>query len=153
MQVLSGLAGAITNATQVPMQCMNLAASWVDSPADMDSQLYCAWHKAGCAVASLGHNPPGSIRSLYLHHAASCCIEHCFMLHASCFMLHASCLMPHASCLMPHASCLNASQALLHASCLIHSSSQHLTEHKGTRLTQFEQDEPRLGQLLKLLLP
>ncbi|DBA88861.1 TPA: hypothetical protein ACH3X2_000106 [Trebouxia sp. C0005] len=61
-QLLSGLAGAITNATQVPTQCMSLAASWVDSPADMDSQLYCAWRKAGCDVATPGHNPPGSIR-------------------------------------------------------------------------------------------
>ncbi len=111
VQVLSRLGGGITNATQVPTQCMSLAASWVDSPADMDSQLYCAWRKAGCAVASPGHNPSGSIRSLYLHHAASCCMASYFMPHASCFMPHASCLvprasrpMPHASCLMPHAS-------------------------------------------------
>ena len=114
MQVLSELAGAITNATQVPTQCMSLAASWVDSPADMDSQLYCAWRKAGCAVATPGHDPPGSIRSLYLHHAASCCIKRCLLLHSSCFTLHASCLVNHASCLMPHDSC-----PMPHASCLM----------------------------------
>ncbi len=146
MQVLSGLAVAITNATLVPTQCMSLAANWVDSPADMDSQLYCAWRKAGCAAANPGHNPPGSIRSLYLHHAASN-IASCFMLRASCLMPHASCLMPHASCLMPHASCLmpHASCLMPHASCLMPLAS--FTARLNISLDKMERDCYNLSQL------
>ena len=51
LQVLSGLGEAITEATQVATQCMSLAATWRDSPAAIDAELYCAWRKSGCATA------------------------------------------------------------------------------------------------------
>ncbi|KAL3149658.1 hypothetical protein ABBQ38_013490 [Trebouxia sp. C0009 RCD-2024] len=47
-QVLAGLGEAITNATQVASQCVSLPATWRDSPAAIDAELYCGWRKSGC---------------------------------------------------------------------------------------------------------
>ena len=62
LQVLSELMGGVSNATQVATQCMSLPATWRDTPADMDTELYCSWRKADCPPAAAGH-PPGVIRS------------------------------------------------------------------------------------------
>ena len=62
LQVLSELMAGVSNATQVATQCMSLPATWRDTPADMDTELYCSWRKADCPPATAGY-PPGAIRS------------------------------------------------------------------------------------------
>ena len=42
---------------------MSLPVSWRGSAAVIDTELYCAWRKAGCSAMTVGQNAPGSIRS------------------------------------------------------------------------------------------
>lgn len=72
MQVLFGLGGAITNATQVATQCMSLPASWRDSPAAIDTELYCSWRRSKCPTTP---SNIGAIRSAFPCFAQSSCLN------------------------------------------------------------------------------
>lgn len=68
MQVLAGLGEAITNATQVASQCVSLPATWRDSPAAIDAELYCGWRKSGCPTTPSSNS--SAIRSALLSYHA-----------------------------------------------------------------------------------